>query len=216
MVCSRYAQVLAPLLISLIYVLDRKTATKELSRLTRREKEQDLEPKEKERLAAKIHVCRVNLNYTIYYPLTEKYISIYPKSNGAADAPAEPAPQKHEPSTGETKPPMWAVVARCMEDKTLDLLREGKLNINANGEKMEVASSRAARSTKSSKEQSKKEHHKEKTVQNDKRMSQDDKNGRKKEKSARKEQVSRQVSRKHEAPQVNAENGDESDGGFFE
>ncbi|KAJ5774271.1 rRNA-processing protein EFG1 [Penicillium paradoxum] len=195
--------------------LDRKTATKELNRLTRREKEKDLDPKEKDRLTAKIHTCRVNLNYTIYYPLTEKYISIYPKSNGKADAPgSESESQKQETKPTAAKPPMWAIVAKCMEENTLDLLREGKLNINANGEKIQAASSSAAEATNTNKEKSKKkEHHKETkaTTQKDKHASQNDKSS-SKEKSARKERVST----KHEAPPVNAEDGDESDGGFFE
>ncbi|CAI7587472.1 unnamed protein product [Penicillium glandicola] len=193
--------------------LDRKTATKELNRLTRREKEEDLDSKQKARLAAKIHTCRVNLNYTIYYPLTEKYISIYP--NGKPDA-AEPESelQKQEIKSTDAKPPMWSVVEKCMEEKTLDLLREGKLHINANGEKIQASSSSTTTATDTTKEKSKKKEQKETkaTTQKDKHVSKDDKNS-KKEKPARSERASK----KHEtSQQVNVEDQDDSDGGFFE
>ncbi|KAL2002921.1 hypothetical protein VTN02DRAFT_5575 [Thermoascus thermophilus] len=63
--------------------LERKAATKELKRLLRKESEisQSSSPTKDEdlqRLAPLIHTARVNLNYTIYHPLNEKYISLYP------------------------------------------------------------------------------------------------------------------------------------------
>ncbi|KAJ5601967.1 rRNA-processing protein EFG1 [Penicillium lagena] len=119
--------------------LDRKTATKELNRLQRREKEPDLNPSQKERLAKKIQTARVNLNYTIYYPLTEKYISLYPKSKDqkSSETPAESDPE-NEPASKSAKPALWSVVAKCMDEGILDQLRDGKLNINANGEPIET------------------------------------------------------------------------------
>lgn len=194
--------------------IDRKTATKELNRLTRREKEEDLDSKQKARLAAKIHTCRVNLNYTIYYPLTEKYISLYP--NGKPDATdPESELQKQEATSNDAKPPLWSVVEKCMEEKTLDLLREGKLHINANGEKIQSSSSGTTTATDTNKEKSKKEQQKDTkaATHKDKHVSKDDKNSSKKDKSARSERAPK----KHEAPQqVNAEDQDDSDGGFFE
>ncbi|KAJ5276086.1 hypothetical protein N7524_002239 [Penicillium chrysogenum] len=193
--------------------LDRKTATKELNRLTRREKE-DLDSKQKARLAAKIHNCRVNLNYTIYYPLTEKYIALYPNGKHDTTDP-ESELQKQETKSNDAKPPLWSVVEKCMEEKTLDLLREGKLYINANGEKIQSSSSGMTTSA-SSQEQSKKKEQKKETkaaTQKDKYVSKDDKKSSKKEKTARNEQASKQ----HEASQQpNAEDEDDSDGGFFE
>ncbi|CDM33376.1 hypothetical protein DTO013E5_9854 [Penicillium roqueforti] len=193
--------------------LDRKTATKELGRLTRREKEEGLDSKQKARLAAKIHQCRVNLNYTIYYPLTEKYISIYP--NGKPDA-TDPKTelQTQETKSDDAKPPLWSVVEKCMEEKTLDLLREGKLRINANGEKIQAPSSGTATATDTHKEKSKKKDQQKDTdaTQKDKHVSKD-KNSSKKEKPVHNERAAK----KHEAPQqANAEDEDDSDGGFFE
>lgn len=156
----------------------------------------------------------MNLNYTIYYPLTEKYISIYPKSNGKSDTlESDSESQKQETNTTKAKPPMWPIVEKCMEDNTLDLLREGKLNINANGEKIQAASS-AATTTSKDKSKKKDQHAETKAAtQKDKHTSKVDKSSSKKEGSARHERGSK----KHEAPQqVRAEDQDDSDGGFFE
>ncbi|EPS30285.1 hypothetical protein PDE_05236 [Penicillium oxalicum 114-2] len=124
--------------------LDRKTATKQLKRLERREKEKDLNSEQKESLAQKIHIARVNLNYTIYYPLTEKYLSLYPKSHESS------AEGDHKPDSGTDskdsskipegqRPPMWAIVEKCMEEGKLDELREGKLNIGPDGQKIQAS-----------------------------------------------------------------------------
>ncbi|KAJ5386776.1 hypothetical protein N7509_009317 [Penicillium cosmopolitanum] len=119
--------------------LDRKTANKQLNRLLRHEKDDKLDSKKKKSLERKIHAAQVNLNYTIYYPLTEKYISLYPKSKGKTsdDAGAESGSEsdsknKKDLPEGE-KPALWSVVEKCMKEKTLDSLREGKLNIGFDG-----------------------------------------------------------------------------------
>lgn len=121
------------------FFLDRKTANKQLSRLRRHEKDENLDAKKKKSLERKIHDAEVNLNYTIYYPLTEKYISLYPKSKGKssedAEAESETEPEnkdKKQQPEGE-KPALWSVVEKCMKEETLGLLREGKLNIGADG-----------------------------------------------------------------------------------
>ena len=155
----------------------------------------------------------MNLNYTIYYPLTEKYISIYP--NGKADA-TDPKTelQTQETKSDDAKPPLWSVVEKCMGEKTLDLLREGKLHINANGEKIQAPSSVKTTTTDTHKEKSKKKEQQKDTnaTQKDKHVSKD-KNSSKKEKPTHSERGSK----KQEAPQQPiAEDQDDSDGGFFE
>ncbi|KAJ5947816.1 hypothetical protein N7466_000831 [Penicillium verhagenii] len=126
--------------------LDRKTASKNLNKLLLREKEQDAETdsKQKARLQKKIHEARVSLNYTIYYPLTEKYLSLYPKSQEKASkeagAESESEVDTKDSKTQEpgAKPPLWAVVEKCMADNTIDRLREGKLNIGFDGKPLPV------------------------------------------------------------------------------
>lgn len=124
---------------------DRKSATKDLSRLERKQKEvqsTSTTQNDLESLASRIHTARVNLNYTIYYPLTEKYISLYAEqhqkkkkrknddskeSEGDKSADNEPAENQCRPDNTANLP-MWRLVEKCMEDGTLGLLREGKLD----------------------------------------------------------------------------------------
>lgn len=94
-----------------------------------------------------------------------------------------------------------------MEDKTLDLLREGKLKINFNGEKIPDPSSKAT--TKEDNTKSKKKEHQKDSKAKDKSAHREKPSG-KNDKSARKADT------KKAAPQPNAEEEDESDGGFFE
>lgn len=99
------------------------------------------------------------MNYTIYYPLTEKYLSLYPQekkreivnghnqnvANNDDDVEKEEEsgdegmqtseddkPAEKEEGGGE-KPPMWEIIKKCMANKTLDKLRDGKLNIRFDG-----------------------------------------------------------------------------------
>ncbi|KAJ5748574.1 uncharacterized protein N7511_010270 [Penicillium nucicola] len=194
--------------------LDRKTATRDLNRQLRRQREQELDTEEKALLAEKIYTGHVNLNYTIYYPLTEKYLSIYPKSDGKTDAPeSKTKSKKPDTEIESTKPPLWSVVAQCMTDKTLDLLRDGKLNINFNGEKIVNTSAAAPASNASQEKSKKKDSQKEPkgVSQKEKHLPKEDKKS-KKEKSVRSEGSS-----KRDVPQeVIAEEQDDSDGGFFE
>ncbi|KAJ6171904.1 hypothetical protein N7470_000971 [Penicillium chermesinum] len=118
--------------------LDRKTATKQLNRLLRREKNLDLDSKEKDRLQRKIHEARVNLNYTIYCPLPEKYISLYPKRDAKTDTKTDGDASDPKPESEGPKPPLWSVVEKCMEEGTLDDLREGRMNISADGKPIPV------------------------------------------------------------------------------
>ncbi|PKX98202.1 Efg1 domain-containing protein [Aspergillus novofumigatus IBT 16806] len=132
-------------------IADRKAASKDLKRLLRREQEisnSDLDPAAKKEkiaaLAGKIHAAQVNHNYTIYYPLTQKYVALYAEQKKKKKESTTQSEKPNEPeaevvskliydTTGE-RPPMWRVVEKCMEDGTLDLLREGKLD-DGEGEK---------------------------------------------------------------------------------
>ncbi|KAL4921036.1 hypothetical protein BDW62DRAFT_220390 [Aspergillus aurantiobrunneus] len=198
--------------------LDRKTATKKVNKLNRTRDELantkttdggiDEETKKKlEKLDARLRIARVNLNYTIYYPLMKKYISIYAERKKAGDDQNQDGEEGSEEDGGELelsasateeKKAMWLVVEKCMEDGTLDLLREGKLDLSGGegaGEKSEASKSRSKKDSGT-----KKAGRKEKT--NVKTSRSEDRKGK---------------STKH-APPVSAEEaeGDESDGGFFE
>ena len=73
------------------FFLDRKRATKELKKLLRRERQTaklDTATKAEDlaTLSRQIREARINVSYTINFPLTEKYVSLYPnKTRGTAE-----------------------------------------------------------------------------------------------------------------------------------
>ncbi|GJP92292.1 hypothetical protein CBS63078_1895 [Aspergillus niger] len=207
--------------------LDRKTATKDVNRLVRREKEvssagpdaMDTKTKEKKlaSLAEKLRVARVNLNYTIYYPLDEKYIALYAEQKKKVKGDVAEDGGDGADSDGDArfgmvhatvadKPAMWHVVEKCMKDGTLDMLRDGKLESGAKaGEKdrkKEERSQRAGDKAKKSQErgvsssQAGKSRDRSRKVDDRKR--------------------SRGPAEDHVMRDAGNDDGDESDGGFFE
>ena len=83
--------------------------------------------KEVEALKEQMHVAEVDLNYTQYHPLSETYISLYPQKNSKADEEDGAKEAEERP-----KPPMWSEVEKCMEEGTLDRLRNRVANAPAN------------------------------------------------------------------------------------
>lgn len=77
-----------------------------------------------------IHNAEVDLNYTIYHPLVEKYQSLYPRTNeqgsGEGDSDNKTG-EKEVRKVGGKKPPIWSIVERSMAEGTLQDLRDGKL-----------------------------------------------------------------------------------------
>lgn len=77
-----------------------------------------------ETLKTKMHIAEVDLNYTQYSPLSERYISLYPQKKSGTE---------EGDSSGDSgppaKPPMWAEVEKCMEEGTLTRLRNRQSTI---------------------------------------------------------------------------------------
>lgn len=202
------------------FSIDRKTASKNMNKLRRREKDQNLDDAQKSALQQKIHEAQINLNYTIYYPLTEKYLSLYPKSQekASAEAGAEAESdtekkQEKQPNLG-ARPPLWAVVEKCTAENTLDLLREGKLNIGHDGQ----PNATARKPTKPAKETAKES-------KKSKKESEEAQFGNRRERRAAKELPGRTDKQNRKAYGRERERlqdvaveraGDDSDGGFFE
>lgn len=198
-----------------------------MNRLVRREKEvssagpdvMDAKTKEKKlaSLAEKLRVARVNLNYTIYYPLDEKYIALYAeqkkkvKGDGAEDG-GDGADSDGDARFGMVhatvadKPAMWHVVEKCMKDGTLDMLRDGKLESGAKaGEKdrkKEERSQRAGDKAKKSQERGMSSSQAGKSRDRSRKV--DDR------------KRSRGPAEDHVMRDAGNDDGDESDGGFFE
>ncbi|KAJ6110648.1 rRNA-processing protein efg1 [Penicillium sp. IBT 16267x] len=199
--------------------LDRKTASKNLNKLLRREKDQELDSKQKARLQQKIHEARVSLNYTIYYPLTEKYISLYPKSQekssteAGAESGSEVDAKDQKNQDKEARPPLWAVVEKCMADNTIDRLREGKLNIGFDGKPITV-SAKPAQEAKEKKPKKQEFNEAQYGSRRERRAAANSvPNGRRDQKNY----YGRERDRLQDvAPVLPAGAGDDSDGGFFE
>ena len=76
------------------------------------------------RLQQALHIAEVDLAYTLYSPLYQKYEAIFPQRKEAQRE------NNEDTSNGQQPPPrpaMWAVVEKCMEHGTLDELRNGTL-----------------------------------------------------------------------------------------
>lgn len=240
--------------------LERKTATKELKRLLRREKQlQDSNmpspsrEDELKHLSQRIHTAQINLNYTIYFPLTEKYISLYPNKKlrksttdgddreeetqqqqkkddtGASDSETQSNTNTNEThTTKETtttnakntdeKPPMWYVIEKCTKkgQETLDLLRDGKLKLNLEGDNSTSNTTTITTSTVNKKKQQ--ESHISEKKKRDARAE----SAAKQKSSSSKNTRNRAERRRDDAKHVHIGHGkqkdsdEESDGGFFE
>lgn len=137
-------------------MIDRKSANKNLRKLLIQQKEEEVKSKKEEGgsnptttqdLTRRIHTARVNLNYTIFFPLTEKYIALYAdeqkkkkgkeKGRGKTSEDHSQSDVDDEVSQSDDtpKPDMWYIVERCMKEDAgkLELLREGKLDTSSPG-----------------------------------------------------------------------------------
>ncbi|EED20150.1 nuclear protein involved in pre-rRNA processing, putative [Talaromyces stipitatus ATCC 10500] len=206
--------------------LDRKTATKQLRTAQReygktKQQQEETGTVDNTKLATlqkQIDIAQIDVNYTIYYPLTEKYISLYPQekkrrvvkdhnenaANGDDNAiEIDEEMQTSEDDTGngkeEGKPPMWDIIKKCMAEKTLDQLRDGKLNIGFDGkpiQKLDTATVTNVSTSIGANEVKKKKEEKTET---------------------RKEDDKKKNKRKRKEVEVEERKEDEdSDGGFFE
>ncbi|KAL8757061.1 MAG: hypothetical protein Q9199_002502 [Rusavskia elegans] len=106
---------------------ERQKATRNLKKLRTRLSSVPRNSPEHEALDLDIHNAEVDLNYTLYHPLTQKYISLFPRNEtqGAVDGTATSGTEMKQ--ARQDKPAMWAVVESCMENGTLQALRDGNL-----------------------------------------------------------------------------------------
>jgi hypothetical protein len=102
---------------------ERQKATRLLKKLRKLLLEAD-STEEVESLKTQMHRAEVDLNYTQFFPLSEPYVSLYPSKG--ADAKSEDV---------KPKPKMWAEVEKCMENGSLDKLRNKPPNTPANTSK---------------------------------------------------------------------------------
>ena len=93
-----------------------------------------------------VHEAEVDLNYTIYCPLAERYHSLYPRQKGITENDPDhdmSADEAKEKTPQGPKPPLWVVVENAMSDGTLEALRDGRTNQKVS--KLAVANRKARR-----------------------------------------------------------------------
>ncbi len=113
--------------IELTLISERKKASRILKQAQKRLSTMFPGTAEYENAQSEVHNAEVNLNYTMYHPLDEKYHSLYPPSEGhTAEGDGRSGTEKA--TNGQAaRPLLWAVVEQCMQAGTLIALRDGKL-----------------------------------------------------------------------------------------
>lgn len=98
---------------------ERQKATRFLKKAVKRLNDNS-DPEKHAELEQDKHVCEVDLNYTLYYPLIRPYVSLYATSKSK---------NEHDGSTGTTRiggdKEMWEIVEKKMKDGALEALRNG-------------------------------------------------------------------------------------------
>lgn len=111
---------------------ERRKATRALKKLQKRAANLSPSSLDSTSLAKLIHEAEVDLNYTMYCPLTEKYQSLYRKAGKRKSEEGEQAEAdvgQVEQGLDFNRPPLWTVVERSMAEGTLQSLRDGKLTV---------------------------------------------------------------------------------------
>ena len=123
---------------------ERQKATRALKKLQKRLDASPPDASDYNQLAKEVQDAKIDVNYTIYYPLTKKYQSLFPRQGGSG---GEKAPAR---KLVTEKPAMWDVVERCTADGTLETLRDGKLatSIPAGNRKIYPEKARSKRQSK--------------------------------------------------------------------
>ncbi|KAL8707861.1 MAG: hypothetical protein Q9225_007692 [Loekoesia sp. 1 TL-2023] len=111
----------------MVRFFERQKATRSLKKLRTRLASTTPNSPENQALENQVHCAEVDLNYTMYHPLTEKYIGLFPRQETQNPPNMEGSSIKISALPQENKPAMWKVVESCMEDGTLQALRDGSL-----------------------------------------------------------------------------------------
>ena len=115
---------------------ERQKATRQLKKLKRRLGDPESEDGPLANVKEALYHAEIDLNYTIFYPLDEKYLSLFPTS---ADYPSgnnnkTPNDDTLKAPTSSDRPEMWKVVEASMQEGSLEALREGKLRSKYNAD----------------------------------------------------------------------------------
>ncbi|KAL8812252.1 MAG: hypothetical protein Q9223_007337 [Gallowayella weberi] len=116
-----------PSSLMMFWDLERQKATRALKKLQTRLPSVERNSPQHKALETQIHNAQVDLNYTLYHPLAEKYVGLFPRQDIRIPEDGETPSGEVMARTPKHKPAMWTVVESCMENGTLQSLRDGKL-----------------------------------------------------------------------------------------
>jgi len=83
-----------------------------LAKQLKRRLEETTDPEEIAQIKADLHIAEVDLDYALYYPFLEPYISLYPKApSEKTDEKSTAAHNLHNP-----RPLMWSTIEKAREE----------------------------------------------------------------------------------------------------
>ncbi|KAL8869487.1 MAG: hypothetical protein Q9174_004238 [Haloplaca sp. 1 TL-2023] len=114
----------------MVRFFERQKATRNLKKLRTRLASADSGSVEHQILESAVHVAEVDLNYTLYHPLLEKYVGIFPREKSEEANILGNLSMEKVSEIRLRKPSIWAKIEDCMDQGTLQALRDGKLPID--------------------------------------------------------------------------------------
>ncbi|KAF1985245.1 hypothetical protein K402DRAFT_357762 [Aulographum hederae CBS 113979] len=105
----------------MVRFFERQKATRRLKKLAK-QLEAATEPNERKSLERQVHIAEIDLNYTMYFPLAEAYISLYPSKSREEDGKTV---QDNEAIDQDyrTDAERWLEVEKATVEGTLEALR---------------------------------------------------------------------------------------------
>ncbi|KAM7223795.1 DUF2361 domain containing protein [Rhypophila decipiens] len=98
----------------MVRFFERKKATRRAKQI-KKQLAETTDPEEKARLESDLHVAEVDIDYAIYYPFLERYISLYAapgkEEKGEGKEKKSPIDDLHTP-----RPPIWSVIEKAREE----------------------------------------------------------------------------------------------------
>ena len=127
---------------------ERQKATRHLKKLQKRLDALPVDSPEYPALREEADVAAVDLDYTLYHPLDQKYQSLYPQRPHQGETGGKPGDEEdrggieQSKHTRASRPKMWDVVAQCRGSGRLEALRDGRLGDGSMDAGDEVVGSR--------------------------------------------------------------------------
>lgn len=106
-------------------LLAEKRKAQRLQKQLRKRLEAATDSDEAAQIKKDIHICEVDISYTVYFPYLEPYISLYPRVDGKSES-TDDEKSSAASNLHTERPALWTVVEKAMEEGTpaLERLRD--------------------------------------------------------------------------------------------